>query len=131
MWHKVASASNQHPHHHHSHTHHIHNEQKFQSVLLTRKCATSPIKKMPLKWIPQNLACERCSDPMNIFDNVRMLQCPESKKATIIIIMLELTHVSRPPHIERAECEIQYWKQFTIPECPQQLAGERVAKMGI
>ena len=68
---------------------------------------------------------------MNISDNVRMLQCPQSKKATIIMIMLELTQVSRPPHIERAESEIQYWKQFTIPECPSQLAGERFAKMGI
>ena len=37
--------------------------------------------------------------------------------------MPEHTQVPRPPYFERAECEIEYWKQFTTAECPQQLGG--------
>ena len=39
--------------------------------------------------------------------------------------MSESTQVPRPPHFERAE--IEYWEQFTIPECPQQLVASAAA----
>ena len=42
----------------------------------------------------------------------------------------ERTQVPRPPYIERAESEIQYWKQFTIPECPKQLAARGLCQNG-
>ena len=41
--------------------------------------------------------------------------------------MSESTQVPRPPHFERAESEIEYWEQFTIPECPRQLVASAAA----